>query len=111
LKQIKDPLSVEKIDFADNDLLRNLFGEHDRNVKLIERLAAVTLNVRGNVVSLTGNHLSVALVKSLLSQLYRIAGKGYPLSPADIEYAYRILAEDSRADLERLFLDIVFISA
>ncbi|MEK7374088.1 MAG: PhoH family protein [Thermodesulfobacteriota bacterium] len=111
MKQIKEPLSVEKIDFADNELLRNLFGEHDRNVKLIERLAAVTLSVRGNVVSLAGSQLSVVLVRSLLSQLYKIAGKGYPLSSADIEYAYRILSEDCMADLERLFLDIVFISA
>lgn len=111
MKQIKDPLSVEKIDFADNELLRNLFGEHDRNVKLIERLAAVTLSVRGNVVSLAGSRLSVVLVRSLLSQLYKIAGKGYPLSSTDIEYAYRILSEDCMADLERLFLDIVFISA
>jgi len=111
LKQIKEPLSVEKIDFADNELLRNLFGEHDRNVKLIERLAAVTLSVRGNVVSLAGSRLSVVLVRSLLSQLYKIAGKGYPLSSTDIEYAYRILSEDCMADLERLFLDIVFISA
>jgi len=111
LKQIKEPLSVEKIDFADNELLRNLFGEHDRNVKLIERLAAVTLSVRGNVVSLAGSRLSVVRVRSLLSQLYKIAGKGYPLSSTDIEYAYRILSEDCMADLERLFLDIVFISA
>jgi len=111
LKQIKEPLSVEKIDFADNELLRNLFGEHDRNVKLIERLAAVTLSVRGNVVSLAGSRLSVVLVRSLLSQLYKIAEKGYPLSSTDIEYAYRILSEDCMADLERLFLDIVFISA
>ena len=111
MKQIKEPLSVEKIDFADNELLRNLFGEHDRNVKLIERLAAVTLSVRGNVVSLAGSRLSVVLVRSLLLQLYKIAGKGYPLSSTDIEYAYRILSEDCMADLERLFLDIVFISA
>ena len=111
MKQIKEPLSVEKIDFADNDLLCNLFGEHDRNVKLIERLAAVTLSVRGNVVSLAGSRLSVVRVRSLLSQLYKIAGKGYPLSSTDIEYAYRILSEDCMADLERLFLDIVFISA
>ena len=111
MKQIKEPLSVEKIDFADNELLRNLFGEHDRNVKLIERLAAVTLSVRGNVVSLAGSRLSVVRVRSLLSQLYKIAGKGYPLSSTDIEYAYRILSEDCMADLERLFLDIVFISA
>ena len=111
MKQIKEPLSVEKIDFADNELLRNLFGEHDRNVKLIERLAAVTLSVRGNVVSLAGSRLSVVLVRSLLSQLYKIAEKGYPLSSTDIEYAYRILSEDCMADLERLFLDIVFISA
>lgn len=111
MKQDNAPLIADKIDFADNDLLRTLFGEHDRNVKLIERLAAVRLSVRGNCVSIAGSRSSVSLARDLLAQLYKITGKGYPLSPADIEYAHRILADDAGADLERLFLDTVFISA
>jgi len=102
---------LEKIVFPDNDVLRSLFGEHDRNLKLIEKLAAVKLGVRGNVISITGDSLAVTLIRTLLSRLYDITSKGYPLYPADIEYAHRILSEDCTADLERIFLDTVFISA
>jgi phosphate starvation-inducible protein PhoH and related proteins len=101
----------EKIIFPDNDILRNLFGEHDRNVKLIEKLEAVKLGVRGNVISITGGQLSVNLVRNLFSQLYDITRKGYPIYPVDIEYAHRILSEDCTVDLERIFLDTVFISS
>ncbi len=38
LKQSHDTVSVRKISFTDNNLLRNLLGEHDRNIKLIEKL-------------------------------------------------------------------------
>jgi phosphate starvation-inducible PhoH-like protein len=105
------PADMEKIVFADNDVLRNLFGEHDRNIKLIEKLAAVKIGVRGNVTSITGGPLAVNLIRNLLAQLYEITRKGYPVYPADIEYAHRILSEDCNADLERIFLDTVFISA
>jgi len=108
---MKEPMIAERIDFADNEPLRNLFGEHDRNVQLIERLGTVRLNVRGNVVSLTGTRISVNLIRSLLKQLYQICSKGYSLSPADIEHAHRILSEDGGANLERIFLDTVFISS
>jgi phosphate starvation-inducible PhoH-like protein len=104
-------LSSDRIVLADNEVLRSLCGEHDRNVKLIERLGTVQLSVRGNVLSLTGAGPDVALIRNLLEQLYRLSAKGYPLYPADIQYAHRILSEDSQADLERIFLDTVFISA
>jgi phosphate starvation-inducible PhoH-like protein len=102
---------LEKIVLPDNGVLRSLFGEHDRNLKLIERLSAVKLGVRGNVISITGDPLAVAFTRTLLSRLYDITRKGYPVYPADIEYAHRILSEDCAADLERIFLDTVFISA
>jgi phosphate starvation-inducible PhoH-like protein len=105
------PADLEKIVFTDNDVLRSLFGEHDRNIKLIEKLAAVKIGVRGNVISITGGPLADNLIRNLLTQLYEITRKGYPVYPADIEYAHRILSEDCNADLERIFLDTVFISA
>jgi phosphate starvation-inducible PhoH-like protein len=105
------PADLEKIVFTDNDVLRSLFGEHDRNIKLIEKIAAVKIGIRGNVISLTGGPLAVNLIRNLLAQLYEITRKGYPVYPADIEYAHRILSEDCNANLERIFLDTVFISA
>ncbi len=111
MKKKGEPAGLEKIVFPDNDVLRNLFGEHDRHLKVIEKIAAVKLGVRGNVISIAGDPLAVALTRTLLSQLYDITRKGYPIYPADIEYAHRILSEDGAADLERIFLDTVFISA
>ena len=102
---------AEKVDFANNDILRNLCGEQDRNIRLIEKLAAVHLVIRGNAISIAGERIPVLHIRNLLSQLYQISGKGYPLFPADIEYAHRILSEDAAADLERIFLDTVFISS
>jgi phosphate starvation-inducible PhoH-like protein len=111
LKKKREPTDTEKIVFSDNDCLRSLFGEHDRNLKLIEKLTEVKLSVRGNVITIIGDPLAVTLIRNLLGQLYKITGKGYPVYPADIEYAIRILSEDCTADLERIFLDTVFISA
>jgi len=102
---------TERVDFANNDILRNLCGEQDKNIRQLEKLAAVNLGIRGNTISISGDRISVFHVQNLLSQLYNISRKGYPLFPADIEYAHRILSEDAASNLERIFLDTVFISS
>ena len=111
MKQSHDTVSVRKISFTDNNLLRNLLGEHDRNIKLIEKLEPVKLIVRGNLLTITGDELTTDLVHNLIVQLYSLLEKGYPLYPTDIDYAHRILSSDSTIDLEKIFLDTVFISS
>jgi len=103
--------AAESVEFANNETLRILCGEHDKNIRQIEKLAVVNLVIRGNAVSITGDPISVLHIRNLLAQLYEISAKGYPLFPADIEYAHRILSEDAAADLQRIFLDTVFISS
>jgi phosphate starvation-inducible PhoH-like protein len=102
---------TEKIDLTHNEHLRNLCGEQDRNIRLLEKLAAVRLAIRGNTISISGDDIAVSHTRNLLLQLYEISKKGYPLFPSDIEYAHRILSEDAAAQLERIFLDTVFISS
>ncbi len=111
MKQSHDTVSVRKISFTDNNLLRNLLGEHDRNIKLIEKLEPVKLIVRGNLLTITGDELTTDLVHNLIVQLYSLLEKGYPLYPTDIDYGHRILSSDSTIDLEKIFLDTVFISS
>lgn len=102
---------TEKIDFEDGGLLRNLFGEQDSNIKLIERLESVRLGVRGSAISITGDPASVDLVKTLITKLYDIIKEGYFLYSTDIGYAHRIISEEKTTNLKSIFLDTIFISA
>jgi phosphate starvation-inducible PhoH-like protein len=111
LKQNPDFISVKNISLADNNLIRTLFGEYDKNLKLIEKLEPVKIVVRGNSLSVTGERIPAELVENLIIQLYALLEKGYPIYPADIDYAHRILSSNSSVNLERIFLDTVFISS
>jgi phosphate starvation-inducible protein PhoH and related proteins len=102
---------MEKVDFFSDDLLRNLCGEHDKNIKLIEKLTNVRLGIRGSVISISGENISVLHAQNILMKLNKVSQNGYPIFPPDIEYAHRILSEDAAADLEKIFLDTVFISS
>jgi len=62
-------------------------------------------------VSIQGDGEAVKRSSSLLRQLYVIIQKGYPVFPADIDFAHRMLQKDSSLNLEKIFLDTVFISA
>ena len=103
--------SVERISFADNALLKILLGEQDQHIGLIAQLTPVKLSLRGSQLSITGKALDVDLIKLLLLQLYGLAQKGFPIFPPDIHYAHRILSEDRQTNLEKIFLDTVFISS
>jgi phosphate starvation-inducible PhoH-like protein len=111
LNKPPDSISAEKITFPDNEILRSLLGEHDRNIKLIEKLERIRVSVRGNVVTISGEPIPVALIKNLLVQLYDIMGRGFPIYPPDIGYAYRVLAENGTQKLDKIFMDTVFISS
>jgi len=104
-------VSAREITFPDNDKLKILLGEYDRNRKAVEKLGRVKLNARGRTVFISGETHDCDLVKNLLAQLYGIIEKGYPVYPADIDYAHRILSKNGSTNLETIFLDTVFISS
>jgi phosphate starvation-inducible PhoH-like protein len=104
-------VGVEKVHFPDNDTLKVLLGEQDKNRKVLEKLGRVRLNARGSFISISGDDEDCALIKNLITQLYGIIEKGYSIYPNDIDFAHRILSRDRSADLETIFLDTVFISS
>jgi phosphate starvation-inducible PhoH-like protein len=111
LKQKNLNQVAENISFKDDNILRNLIGEHDSHLKLMEKLSPAKLTVRGNTVSISGDKITVQLIKKLILQLYTIIEKGYPVYSADINYAHRILSKNNAEDLQQIFLDTVFIAS
>jgi len=101
----------ERATFPDVDLTRNLFGEHNVNLKKIADALDVQVNARGNTVHIQGDPIVSTLAKKILDQLYQLLKEGYPIYENDVDYAIRVLAEDDTADLRTIFLDTVFVTS
>lgn len=110
---IKSTKSVraEKISFADSNLLKNLCGEHDKHLKLLEKLEPVKIKPWGNCLSVTGEDTAVAIASGIIRQLYEMMQKGWRVHLSDFDYAHRILSKDIHFDLASIFLETVFISS
>lgn len=111
MKHTTKTMFAEKLSFANPDILKNLCGEHDKHLKLIEKLEPVKIKAWGNYIAINGPEDSTKKIASLLQQLYSIMEKGWHIHSSDIDYAHRILSEDITFDLARIFLDTVFISS
>ncbi|MCP4749023.1 MAG: PhoH family protein [Desulfobacteraceae bacterium] len=100
-----------KLTFSDLELARQLFGEHNSNLKHIAQDLSLDIQARGNTVYLQGDPIILNLVQKLLTQLYGLLKERYPIYPNDIDYAIRLLSADDSAELKEIFLDTVFITA
>ncbi|HAJ19905.1 MAG TPA: phosphate starvation-inducible protein PhoH [Rhodospirillaceae bacterium] len=81
------------IEFEDNRLLPELFGEHDKNLVRIEAQLGITLINRGNQVAMTGSKDGVALAEEGLNRLYSRLRSGESLEDADIDAALRMVGQ------------------
>jgi len=100
----------KKVTFSDPGLFASLCGERNANLQLLEKKMGVTVHARGNQVTLKGGYWDVELAEKVLTQLYQLLKSGHPLFPNDVGYAIRILSSDPSADLQKIFLDKVYIS-
>ncbi|MFN3230792.1 MAG: PhoH family protein [Alphaproteobacteria bacterium] len=78
------------IDFDDNALLPELFGEYDRNLALIEDRLGVRLSSRGNRVSISGSKDIAKTAKAVLRSLYGRLRNGLGVNAGDVEGAVRL---------------------
>ncbi len=97
--------------FSDNELSRQLFGEHNRNLQKIGNALDVSVHARGNSVIIEGDSIAVRLARNILDQLYELLKSGYPIYPNDVDYAVRVLSADDRTRLKDIFMDAVYITA
>jgi phosphate starvation-inducible PhoH-like protein len=101
----------KKISFDNTDAVRQLFGVQEKNLKYIEKLLKVDLSSKGHTAVITGEEADVLITERLLEELYYLINRGFPIYKNDLEYAVRILSENSKATLRDIFLDTVYITA
>lgn len=108
---MNDSPHLQRFTVADQHQANLLFGQQNRNLKQIERSLGVKIGSKGSELTLQGEQLQVELTARLFKEMLELVAEGYPLFPADIDYAIRILSADSRAHLKDIFLDTILISS
>jgi len=96
--------------FPDNHLAGSLYGDLNKNLLLVEKSSGVKINVRGNSINIIGREHEVELAADLLQQLYDLISKGYPIYSSDFAFGLRILESTPKANLDKIFLDKVYVT-
>ncbi len=100
----------KEIIIENNDLIPDLFGTHDLNLKLIEKKFNVRIITRGNQLNVTGSQSSVNTVQRLLTQLQSLFESKQPPKNGDIKFAIRLIADDPDIDLVSIFTERVALA-
>jgi len=75
--------------FDDNSLLPQLYGERDRHLDRIEREFGVSLVSRGNKLAIAGPHDSADAARTALTSLYQRLKKGLEVDNAAVDAALK----------------------
>lgn len=95
----------------DAELASQLFGRQNRYLKLVERTLGIRIGSNGLELHFTGEVAQTEIARRVFEELQTLLKDGMPLYPPDVDYALRILSQDSSINLRDIFLDTVFISA
>jgi phosphate starvation-inducible protein PhoH and related proteins len=79
-----------RIEFEDNSLLPQLFGERDRNLDRIERRLGVSVVPRGNRLAISGPSGRTAIARAALQSLYERLERGLEIDAAAVDAALRL---------------------
>jgi phosphate starvation-inducible protein PhoH and related proteins len=110
MEEQSEPKQI-KLSFSDNENTRQLFGEHNGNLRRIGEAIDAEIHARGNGVVISGEPHATELAKNILLQLYELIEQRYPIYAKDIDYAVRLLSGDHRLKLKDFFLDAVYITS
>ncbi len=92
------------------ELLINLFGSFDENVKLIEKELDVAIINRGSEIKVAGEPESVDRALSVIQNLLAIAGRGDTIGEQEVRYVMSQIEAGNGEKLEELGKDVICIS-
>jgi phosphate starvation-inducible PhoH-like protein len=91
--------------------LPSLYGDLDKNLRLIENTYGVILQARGNRIQIEGEEKAVSKVEHLITQLADMLAKGIICQKDDVRDAIQAFSSNSSASLKDIFQKAVPVSS
>ena len=87
--------------------LENIFGQFDRNIKLMERTLNVSFVVRGDMVKLLGTTENVKSASEVVNELLELSKRGNEITEQNVRYALSIKDEIPQGTLVEMDKDCI----
>ena len=99
-------ISVDRL-----ELVMNVFGSFDENVKIVEKELGVTVLMRETELKIAGDPEKVALAVKVMNGLLSLAGRGEPITTQHVKYIISVVREGREEMIPKIASDVVCITA
>jgi len=100
----------KKIEINKQDFIRELFGNFDKNIKLIQEHFNVDIVQRDGDILIIGDEKNVLLGEQLIEQLMELVDRNEQLTLQNISYAIELMLDGKKEKIQSLASDIVFVT-
>ncbi|MCF6466529.1 PhoH family protein [Clostridium sp. Cult2] len=101
----------KQIFIEDNQLISQLFGKLDENIKIIEKELGVKVILRDGNIVIKGDKLSAELGERLIYKLAEIIKSQKMLTKQELRYTIQLILEGKEERVKDLLQDVVCITA
>lgn len=95
----------------ENEIILPVFGQFDTNIRKIEKRCGVQIVNRGDDVKVTGEERDVQAACSVLQSLAALVRRGEEITEQNLEYFISSAAESDLRELERVYDDLICVTA
>ena len=85
-----------------NEVIVELAGEHDANLKMLEKQLGCDIGIRGNVISLEGEGAEVERGKAVIGELVELIDAGHVVDAETVESVSSLMADEEGRPAEVL---------
>lgn len=100
----------KKIEINEQEFIKELFGNFDKNIKLIEDHLKVDIVQRDGDILIIGNEENILKAEKLIGQLMELVDRNEHLTPQNISYAIGLILDGKQDKIQSLASDIVFVT-
>jgi phosphate starvation-inducible PhoH-like protein len=98
---------VETIIDIPAEHVKNIFGQYDAYIKIIEKTLNVTIVARDNELKVIGENDSVVKAKSVFIQLLELSKRGNTITEQNVNYALSLCFEDNESAIVKIDEDLI----
>ena len=95
----------------DNQIILELFGKLDENLKIIEKKLGLEILLREGNITIIGDKLSIELGERLIEKLIEVIKAQKRLTKQELMYTIQLILEGKEERIKELLNDIVCITA
>ena len=101
----------KSIHFTDSDLMMNVFGNRDENLKAIEQALDVTITIRDNELKVAGIPVNVDKALRVIDNVMPIARSNDVITKQNILYFLSLAEDGTEVDKQNYPIDCVCVTA